>query len=312
MYKGKKLVACSPVGRKSSMKSLFKYIIHNQHVLDEFHMWVNTTNNEDLEYINQFANEHPNFVHLKYGDGNPIKDEYIGTSYGVKRFYNHCVEPNTFYFKIDDDVIFIEDGTFEKLSQYKLDNPETFLTFPTIINNPWCNHFLRESGRLDIPECTGTMRHWKSDFQNAKELIKSSPSVMSDNLYEPKLEDFIPADRVISQVYCYDGPFAYDILNQCHKKIIDNKLSDLNIENITIENGESICINFVMWSGEDFAKFDGNVKSFSDEPWLTTYYPCKFNLNNAVVGNTRAVHYAYWSQRNYLNTTDILEKYASI
>ena len=312
MYKGKKLIACSPVGRKSSMQCIFKYILKNQHILDEYHLWVNTKNEEDLEYINKFANQHPNFVHLKYGDGKEIKEEYVGTSYGVKRFYNYCVEPDTFYFKIDDDIIFIEDGTFEKLSQYKIDNLKTFLTFPLIINNPWCNHFLRLNGVIDIPECMGTMRNWKSDFENAKEKIKLSSSVMSDNLYEPRLEDFIPADRVISKLYCYDGPFAYDLLNQFYEKVSDNSLSDLDIENVILENYESVCINFVMWSGEDFAKFDGDVKSFSDEPWLTTYYPCKHDLQNSVVGNTRVVHYAYWSQRDYLNTTDILKKYASI
>jgi hypothetical protein len=311
MYKGKKLIACSPVGRKSSMQCLFKYMLKNQYILDEYHLWVNTVNEEDLEYINKFAKEHSDFVHLKYGC-EALDPEQMGKSHNVKRFYNYCVEPNTFYFKIDDDVIFIEDGTFEKLSQYKLDNPETFLTFPLIINNPWCNHFLRASGTMDIPECTGTMHYWKFDFENAKGLIKSSPSVMSDNLEEPKLVDFIPEHRVISQLYCYDGSFAYSILNQSYKKIIDNKLSDLDIENITLENCESVCINFVMWSGEDFAKFNGNVKCLDDEPWLTTYYPCKFDLKNAIVGNTRAVHYAYWPQREYLNTTDIIEKYASI
>lgn len=311
MYKGKKLVACSPVGRKSSMRTLFKHILNNRHILDEFHLWVNTHNQEDLEYINQFANQYSNFVKLKYGYGEVI-DKYVGTSYGVRRFYNHCVDPNTFYFKIDDDVIFIENGIFEKLAQYKIDNPETFLTFPLIINNPWCNHFLRLFGKMDIPECTGTMQYWASDFENCKHLIKSSSSVMSDNLYEPKLEDFIPSDRVISRLYCYDGNFAYDILNKFYQKIVENKLTDLNIENIILENCESVCINFVMWDGKDFAKFNGDVKCYGDEPWLTTYYPCKFDLKNAIVGNTRAVHYAYWSQREYLNTTDILEKYASI
>lgn len=312
MYKGKKLIACSPVGRKSSMECLFKYILKNRHVLDEFHLWVNTVNKEDLEYINQFAKDYPDFVHLKYGNGEVIKDEYIGTSFGVKRFYNYCVDPNTFYFKIDDDVIFIEDGTFEKLSQYKLDNPETFLIFPIIINNPWCNHFLRENKVIDIPECVGTMRHWKSDFEIVKESIKRSSSIMSDDLYEPKLEDFIPSDRVISQLYCYDGDFAYNILDQFYKIIINNELTDLNIKNIILKNYESVCINFVMWDGEDFDKFDGNVKCFGDEAWLTTFYPCKFDLKNVIVGNTRVAHYAFWPQRPYLNTTNILEKYASI
>lgn len=311
MYKGKKLVACSPVGRISSMRCLFKNILNNRHILDEFHLWVNTTNPEDINYINNFAEEHSDFVRLKYGDKD-IKHEYIGTSYGVRWFYRYCTEPDTFYFKIDDDVIFIEDKTFEKLAQYKLDNPEIFLTFPIIINNPWCNHFLRIFKKMDIPECIGTMRYWESDFKKVKDIIKGASSVMSDNLYEPKLEDFIPEDRVISKLYCYDGDLAYHILDQFYNKIIDNKITDLDIDNITLQNCESVCINFVMWSGEDFAKFGGDVKCYGDEPWLTTYYPCKFDLKNAIVGNTRIVHYSFWPQRHHLNTTDILDKYVSL
>jgi hypothetical protein len=67
-----------------------------------------------------------------------------------------------------------------------------------------------------------------------------------------------------------------------------------------------------MWSGEDFAKFNGDVKSVDDEPWLAMFYPLKFDLKNAMVGNARVVHYAYWPQRQYLNGTDILSKYEKL
>lgn len=311
MYKGKKLIACSPVGRKSSMQCLFKHVLNNRYILDEFHLWVNTVNEEDLKYINEFADAHPNFVQLKYGC-EKLDPEQMGKSYNVKRFYNYCVEPDTFYFKIDDDIIFIEDGTFEKLSQYKLDNPNTFLTFPFIINNPWCTHYLRINGHIDIPECPVCSYSWKIDIDNARDLIKTSPSVMSDNIYEPKLEDFIPEDRVISWLYCFDPSIAYNLLNSFYNKIIQNKLSDWNIDNIILDNYETVCINFVMWAGEDFANFGGDVKSVGDEPWLSTFYPCKFNLKNAIVGNTRVAHYAFWPQRTQLNTTDIIEKYKTL
>lgn len=311
MYKGKKLIACSPVGRKSSMKCLFKHILNNRHVLDEFHLWVNTINEEDLEYINKFADQYSDFVHLKYGC-DELDPEQMGKSHNVKRFYNYCVEPDTFYFKIDDDIIFIEDGTFEKLSQYKLDNPKIFLTFPTIVNNPWCTHFLRINNHIDVPECSVCSHSWNIDLENAKDAIKNSSSIMSDNLYEPKLEDFIPEDRVISRLYCFDPSIAYYLLDSFYTKIVKNEIKDWDIGNIVLDNYETVCINFVMWSGEDFAKFNGDVKSVGDEPWLATFYPCKFDLKNAMVGNTRVAHYAFWPQRPHLNTTNILEKYASI
>ena len=151
MYRDKKIIACSPVGRRESMKCLFKQILKNRHVIDEYHLWVNTDVKEDLDFIHEYAKQNPDFVRLKHGC-DPLDPEQMGKSHNVKRFYNYCVEPNTFYFKIDDDIIFIEDGTFEKMIQYKVDNPKTFLVYPIIMNNSWCTHFLRKNKQL-IPEC---------------------------------------------------------------------------------------------------------------------------------------------------------------
>ncbi len=310
MYKNKKIVVCSPVGRKASMKCLFKEIIKHKDIIDEYHLWVNTSVDEDLDYINNFAEENSDFVQLKYGC-EELDPTQMGKAHNVKRFYNYCIEPNTFYFKVDDDIIFLENNIFEVLSQYKIDNPETFLVYPMIINNYWCTHFLRKYDAIDVPECRVCDGSWYTDFENARETMKNCPGTMSDNLDEPKPRDYIPEDRIMSPLYWYDPQFAYQILNNTYEYIVKNKLSDLDIPNIDLDY-EPVSINFVMWSGEDFAKFDGNVKSVDDEPWLSMFYPLKFDLKNVVVGNTRAVHYAYWPQRNYLDTTDILSKYEKL
>lgn len=292
------------------MKCLFKEILKHKNIIDEYHLWVNTNVDEDLNYINQFAEKNKDFVHLKYGC-EELDPNQMGRAHNVKRFYNYCVEPNTFYFKVDDDIIFLEKNIFEVLSQYKIDNPETFLIYPVIINNYWCTHFLRKYDAIDVPKCPVCDGSWYDDFENVRELMKNCPGTMSDNLDEPKPRDYIPEDRIMSPLYWYDSQFAYQILNNTYEYIVENKLSYLDIPNIDLDY-EPVSINFVMWSGEDFAKFDGNVKSVDDEPWLSMFYPLKFDLKNIIVGNTRAVHYAYWPQRDYLNKTDILKKYEKL
>ena len=185
MYKGKKVIVCSPVGRKESMKCLFKEVLKQKHIVDEHHLWVNTNVQEDLDYINDYAEKNPDFVVLKYGC-DELDPTQMGRAHNVKRFYNYCIEPETFYFKVDDDIIYIEENTFETLSQYKIDNPETFLTYPTIINNYWCTHFLRKYDAIDVPECVVCDRTWYPDFEKARESMKSCSGTMSDNLDEPK------------------------------------------------------------------------------------------------------------------------------
>lgn len=312
MYKGKRIIACSPVGRKESMRCLFKQMLKYRHIVDEHHLWVNTVVKEDLDFIQEYADQNPDYVKLKYGC-DELDPEQMGRAHNVKRFYNYCVESDTLYYKIDDDIIFIEDGTFEKLAQYKLDNPETFLLYPTIINNYWCTHFLRKYDAIDVPECSVCDGTWYSDFARVREAMKDCPGTMSDNLDEPKPSDYIPdpENRFLSPLYWRNPYFAYEILNNTYDYIESDKLSDLDIPNIKLDY-EPISINFVMWSGEDFAKFDGNVRCLDDEPWLALFYPLKYDLVNAVVGNTRVVHYAYWPQRNHLNQTDILEKYEKL
>lgn len=310
MYKGKKIVVCSPVGRKESMKCLFKQVLKQRNIIDEHHLWVNTVVQDDLDYINEYAEEYKDFVVLKYGC-EELDPEQMGRAHNVKRFYNYCVEPDTFYFKVDDDIIFIEDNTFEVMSEYKINNPEIFLLYPTIINNVWCTHFLRKHDAINVPECPMCDQTWYSDFERVREDIKNSSYIMSDNLDEPKLTQFIPENRVMSQLYWYDSGFAHGMLANTYDYIVSGKLKDLDIPNINLDY-EPVSINFIMWSGEDFAKFDGNVKSLDDEPWLSMFYPLKYDLKNVMLGNIRVVHYAYWPQRNYLNTTDILEKYEKL
>jgi len=310
MYKGKKVIVCSPVGRKESMKCLFKQVLKHRHVVDEHHLWVNTIVEEDLDYINQYAEEYKDFVVLKYGC-EELDPNQMGRAHNVKRFYNYCVEKDTFYFKVDDDIIFIEENLFEKLSEYKLDNPETFLVYPVIINNSWCTHFLRKFDAIDVPEDTFFTKTWYPDFEESKDKIKTSSAVMSDNIDEPKLRDFIPEDRLLSQLYWYNSQFAYAMLDNTYQYIKENKLSLLDIPSFNL-NYEPVSINFIMWSGEDFSQFNGDVKSLDDEPWLSTFYPLQKGIKNAIVGDVRAVHYAYWTQRDYLNTTDILNKYENL
>lgn len=310
MYKDKKIVVVSPVGRRESMGHLFKQVLKHRHVVDEHHLWVNTTVQEDLDFINQYAAEYPSFVHLKYGH-DKLDPAQMGRAENVKRFYNYCVEKDAFYFKADDDIIYIEPGTFEKLAQYKLDNPETFLTFPTIINNHWCTHFLRKLGKLNIQTCHTCDVEWYKEFSKVRQAIIESPAVMSDDIQEPKPRDFGLDKVCLSDLYWGNPMFAASLLSQ-FKSIIDTSgLSNLDFESFVLDY-EPVSINFIMWAGEDFSKFSGDVKCVGDEMWLNLFYPLKHGLKNALVGNTRVVHYAYYAQREFLNTTNILDMYKGL
>lgn len=311
MYKEKKIIVVSPVGRTCSLKSLFKNIDKNRHIIDEYHLWVNTNVKEDLDFINNYASNNINFVKLKYGCTELDKTQFTKAD-NVKHFYNYCVEKDTFYFKIDDDIVYIEPGMFENLAQYKLDHPETFLVYPTILNNHWCTHFLRKYNKINIPICNVCNTDWYNEYNRTKQNILNSDKVMSLNYNEGKPRDFMNENVFLSPLYWKDPLFAEDLLTLSLDLIKSQSLSVLSFDSIVLEHHEPVSINCMMFSGEDFAEFNGDVRCFGDEPWLTTFYPIYSNKKNALVGNTRCVHYAYYPQRSHLDSTNILEEYYNL
>lgn len=310
MYKNKKIIVVSPVGRKESLRSLFKNIVQNNHIVDEHHLWVNTNVQSDLNFINEYANKYPNFVKLKYGCSQ-LDPNQMTRADNVKHFYNYCTEKDTLYYKMDDDIIYIEPGMFEKMAQYKIDNPDTFLIYPTIINNGWCTYFLKKNNVLNVPMCSICDVEWYKEFNKHRENVKNSPMIMSDNVNEPKVKDLLPEHIFSSPLYWGNPKFAEWLLNYVYDLIKDKKLSSLDIKNINLDY-EPISINCIMWSGENFAEFNGDVKCVGDEPWLAVFYPLQHNKQNVMLGDIRCVHYAFYPQREYLNTTNILGKYYEI
>lgn len=308
MYKGKKVIVVSPLGREQSMRILFPQVLKNKHIVDEHHLWVNTSVESDLEFIHKYANDNPEFAIIKDGCTELWEDQK-GRASNVKHFYNYCTDDDTFYFKIDDDIIFIEDGMFERLIDYKIENPDCFLAYPLIINNFWCTHFMKESGILDIPKSEVHSERWIYYLNQVKDQLQVLDQTMSDDLEEPRLAKFIPEQAILCPIYWRDTTFAYNLLNLFQELYKEGRIDELKIPNVVLENYESVSINVCCWRGTDFKPFGGDFKSSEDESWITTFYPIYAGRKNAIVGDTIAAHYSYYVQRPDLNQTDILDKY---
>jgi len=308
MYKDKKVIVVSPVGREQSMRILFPLVLGNKGIVDEHHLWVNTNVQSDLDFIQSYYESNKDFVVLKDGCTELWEDQK-GRASNVKHFYNYCTDEDTFYFKLDDDIIFIEDGMFEKLIDFKLENPEYFLAYPLIINNTWCTHYMRESGVLNIPESKVCSQLWPFYYDQVSEHLSNLKETVSDDHNEPRLAKVIPEQALLCPIYWGDSVFAYNLLNLFQEVYKEGKIEELKIPNIILNRHESVSINVSCWRGSDFKEFGGDVKSSEDESWLTTFYPAYANKKSAIVGGTIAVHYSYFTQRPELNKTDILDKY---
>lgn len=196
-------------------------------------------------------------------------DGIVGGNETINAFYRYCVEADMIYLKIDDDVIWMEDNALVKMLDYRIDHPDMFLVSPLIINNPLCTYLLQVSGKLPLRQ-----------YQLAMPL---------------------------GPVLWRSGEFAYELHSWFLDKGFINNAEALHIGPKTIAVNR-LSINAIMWFGEDMKKMDGIVPG-DDEEFLSCTYPSRKGLANSVNGDCVMAHYAFFTQRQYLDASDLLDRY---
>ena len=85
MINNKKIIVVTPAGRKRYMEPLFKYILREKDIIDEYRIWVNTKNKEDIEYFYSLKKEYPGFITL---DERFIEEPDCGINFNIHRFFD--------------------------------------------------------------------------------------------------------------------------------------------------------------------------------------------------------------------------------
>lgn len=139
------------LGRERYLNLLIKQLMHkNNNFIDEITLCVNTKIKSDLEYIN-FISEKYDKIKLLYLSERLLNSQiYIGEKYYY--FFSQFNEPDTIYFKIDDDVIFLSKNYFIDTINFLLETQNKYLTiFPYVINNPLCTPILNNKIDINTP-----------------------------------------------------------------------------------------------------------------------------------------------------------------
>jgi len=72
-----------------------------------------------------------------------------------------------------------------------------------------------------------------------------------------------------------------------------------------------LSINAILWFGRDLKAIGGIVPG-DDEDFLSVLYPAKIGRSNCVNGDAVVSHFAFFTQREYLDRQHILERYGEI
>ncbi len=196
-------------------------------------------------------------------------------SYNVIKFLDYAEDFNTIYLKLDDDIVWLEDEFISKMYQQRVLYPQYFLVYANTINNAIITHLHQRSGAF------------------------------------PYTDTFVDYDAMGK------GWTDVDIATRLHRAFIgDIKAGSLDKWRRSFStwialNFERISINAISWYGRDMSRVDRTGKD-DDEQYLSVEYPKMMNRHNVIVGQPMCVHYAFYTQREHLDTTNVLAMYRAL
>lgn len=300
-----KLVVVTFGGRECSIKILFKYILKYKKYIDEYRIYIATTIQSDINFMENFAKNNSDFVKIIYtydqnnnkilNDKNKIWDNSWKT----------CLDENTVYLRFDDDIVFIEESMFTDFINYRINNNEPLLIYPIIINNLISSYFLQENNAFNTSIKSNIGKTWINTYNRIK------PYLLENIGKNIKIGNITDTHEVLCPVSWGNFDYCTNIHNTFIEDVNNLNIKKYKIGNYELSNAEPMSINCCSWLGSNMKKI---VKKYGEiideEPRLAIYLPIWDNNPNKVYGNSIVSHYAYYRQRELgLDNTDILNKY---
>lgn len=263
MYGKYQIVVNTAAGRRRYMQYLLPFVISSE-IVDRYDVWVNTHNGVDIEFLRRCADLYPKINLVWQPDG------VVNGISSINAFYLRCIEEDTIYLKLDDDVIWMEPDLIAKMVKFRIDNPEYFLVSPLVVNNALSTYLLQERGKLKL-----------------------------DRYYDAKA-----AHKILWK----DGDFALQLHRWfLNTKLKTHTYADLHCGKQPMAMAR-FSINCILWFGCEMKKINGVVPG-DDEEFLSCIYPTRKGLSNCWNGDAVLSHFAFFTQRKKIDGERILEEY---
>lgn len=184
-------------------------------------------------------------------------------------FSRLAMDPGTVYVRLDDDVVWTEPGFFERLVGFRLAHPEYWLVMPLILNNALCSNILQTFGKI----------------------VASRPV----------------ATVCLDKVGWRDPDFAVALHRFAQRTIAADEVARLHCGPVEIALNR-FSINGICWLGEDMAA-SGGVVGTDEEEELSAVLPTRMRRRSCFFTDVACAHFAFYSQREVLDETDVLAGY---
>lgn len=306
-------------GRHASLEILDCYLRRNLKrnggLLDHVEFYIHQVSDADSLYVQELLFRNPDYSARYPAITHTNKKDY---SVG----YNET-EDDVLYFKIDDDVVFIDDATIPSMLIAHFEHPE----FPLLSAN-----VVRHSILSNVHSRTGAIRpiafvkdfgiNNKADWRMSKTLEGEYPEVLEnfeEGLQSVSQYSWLPISSAAQhkqrhgllrhtpmEAVEYDSAGKCSLMSpfcsvQCHLSFF------MNMEQNTMSrydfgmwdfhhasNPTRYSINFILWRGQT-VHAGGHMNSIptDDEFWLTVHLPHHFGIHSAAVGRAVVSHLSY-------------------
>ena len=266
MYNNYKIVCNTAAGRRRYMQYLIPQVICSD-IVDRYDIWVNTTDKKDIAFFEMLAK--------KYDKINLVwqPDNIIDGINSINAFYKQCVEDNTIYIKLDDDIVWLAPNFFEEIVKFRINYPEYFVVSPLVINNAKTTYLFQIQGKLKLARYQRAESFSKILWRSGKFALE---------LHHWFIDNYLKTKKW-TELYCQDYPMGITRFS----------------------------INSIAWFGEDMKLFGGIVTG-DDEEFMSCIKPTLEGKSNCFCGSTLIAHFAFRSQRKQLDAANILEKYGEV
>lgn len=260
-----KLIVVTPAGREKYLRLLSHYVLGSSEVV-EWQLWDNCRNETDRRYLRELAASDPR-CKIKELPGADGGFAIIGD------FFRFCDDPDALYLRLDDDVVFVEDGFFPKFRQRAMSAKGSALWFaPLIINNAVCSSLIKHLSKVLIDGPVSCQAMCPHSWAHAS-FPEALHPVFIDAVKRNRLMDFRVPDREV-------------------------RLSRFSINAIAFFGSEIVEL------GELF-----HPPASDEEEWLSAALPAKLDRPGRIFGDLAVAHFSFYTQERRLLQTSILDSY---
>jgi len=275
MYAGKRIVVCIPYGRRRTVSILLNYLRRDRGIIDEVQFWMNTDptgQEDDVAWAHEQEAIFPGWVRCV---PNPSKEVLHPKQYNTGFFYEVAQDAGTYYFRFDDDIVYVHPRYFEEMVKLRDAHPEYFLIMGNILNNAVISWIHQQAGRI------------------GREHGVVGSAWCMDPVGWGSLE------------------FAIALHNQFLNSARDGEVDNWLFDKPWPLDGRRFSISNFLWVGDSVKMWGGPTHNRDEEIFLTEEWPAYLRQTNVVNGRALVVHYSFFTQRG-LDSTDVLERYMAL